>query len=223
MPKISLLPASDPKVLSWTDLVVGVVAGVTDRILLSQLRDLFGTGTNIFPVPTYPADANTNPAYGKLGDLLLTGDTNNLYQRTASGYPDVSLPTLHLAGTKVDDAALSPLTSWSSQKIDSFIRGAVAVVMDLAPNAARRVPFFSKVLLESLRVSFGPDSFQVRLLLADGTVITSASGTGAACIGQVSASITNLTAAQVALGYNVEFTNTGGSVLTALVRTIPVS
>lgn len=221
MPSISKLAAVVG--IAWTDLLVGVFGGATDKVSLQQLRDFFGMGTNIIFVPTYPVANQADPALGKNGDLILCNDTNRLYKKANDAFPPINQPTGVFEGTRVKDSVIATDTSWSSQQIDSYIRGAVAVVMDLAPNVARRVPFFSKVLLESLRVTFGPDSFQVRLLLPDGTLITTAAGTGAACIGQVSASITNLTAAQVALGYNVEFTNTGNAVLTAQLRTIPVS
>lgn len=221
MPAITSFNSLGP--LAYSDRLIGVFGGTTNGVSLQQFRDFFGVGTNIIFVPTYPATDQANPKYGKNGDVLLCTDTNRLYQKAANAFPPVAQPTGVLQGTKVDDDAISALTSWSSQKIDQYIRGAVAVVLDLTPNVARRLPFFSKVLLESLRVSFGPDSFQLRLLLADGTLITSATGTGAACIGAISFSINSLTLAQAAGGYNVEFTNTGASVNTALLRTIPTA
>ena len=196
--------------------------GATFRASLDDLRDFMGVGTNIVTAATYPASDQSNPVYGKNGDLLLALDTNALYRKTAGVFPPVNQPTALLQGTRVNDGVIAPDTSWSSRKIAEYIRSAVAVVLDLAPNVPKRVPFFSKVLLESLRVSFGIDAFTVRLLLADATVISTSSGTGAATIGQISASINNLTAAQVLGGYNVEFTNTSAAALTAQVRTIPI-
>lgn len=221
MPKISTYNFVGP--LAYSDRLVGVFNGSTNGVTLQQFRDFFGVGTNIITVPTYPVANQADPALGKNGDMILTLDTNQLYRKTADAFPPVGQPTAILQGTRVKDSVIAPDTSWSSQQIDSYIRGAVAVVMDLAPGVARRVPFFSKVLLESLRVSFGPDAFQVRLLLSDGTLITTANGAGAACIGQVSASITNLSAGQAAGGFNVEFTNTGNTPTTALMRTIPIA
>lgn len=195
--------------------------GATFRASLDDLRDFMGVGTNIVTAATYPASDQSNPVYGKNGDLLLALDTNALYRKTAGLFPPVNQPTALLQGTRVNDTVIASDTSWSSVRIDQYIRGAVAVVLDLAPGVAKRVPFFSKVLLESLRVSLGTDTFQVRLLLADGTVVTTQNGTGAATIGAVSVSIGNLNNTQVAAGYNVEFTNTSTVPLTALLRTIP--
>lgn len=195
--------------------------GATFRASLDDLRDFMGVGTNIVTAATYPASDQSNPVYGKNGDLLLALDTNALYRKAAGVFPPVGQPTAVLQGTRVKDSVIASDTSWSSAQIDQFIRGAVAVVLDLAPAVPKRVPFFSKVLLESLRVAAGQDSLQVRLLLLDGTVVITQNGGGAATIGAVSVAINNLTLAQATVGYTVEFTNTGNAALTALLRTIP--
>ena len=222
MPKITSYNYLGP--LAFSDRLIGVFGGVTNGVSLQQFRDFFGVGTNIIPVPFYPpADQQAMPEYGKNNDFILVQETNRLYQKKNNAFPPENQPTAVMQGTKVNDAVVSLETSWSSHKIDEYIRGAVAVAMDLVPGEVKRVPFFSKVLLESLRVSFGPDSFQVRLLLSDGQLITTQAGTGAATIGAVSVSINTLAPAVVAAGYNVEFTNTGNSPLTGVLRTIPTA
>jgi len=221
MPAISSFNYQGP--LAFSDRLIGVFGGATNGVSLQQFRDFFGVGTNWVMVASYPTTDQANPIYGKNGDVILCLDTNHFYRKAANAFPPVDQPSGKLQGTKVNDTVIAGDTSWSSQKIDQFIRGAVAVALDLAPNASRRVPFLTKVLLETLRVTFGTDSLTTRLLLADGTAVSTASGTGAACIGQMSVSINNLTAAQVAAGYNVEITNTSAGQLTALLRTIPLT
>ena len=200
---------------------MGVFGGKANAVSLEQLRDFFGVGTNIIPVDTYPVDDQASPLFGKNGDLILTRDTNRIYQKTANAFPPKNSPTAVLEGTKVDDTKMALDTSWSSRKIDEYIRGAVAVALDLAPAEVKRVPFFAKVLLESLRISLGPDTLQARLLLSNGNVVTTQNGTGAAVIGAVSLAIDTMTAAEAAAGYNVEFSNPNAAAITALLRTIP--
>jgi hypothetical protein len=217
MPKISALnPFVGP--FSFSDEFPVNNNGATVRGNLQQLRDFFGVGTNIIPVGTYPSSDQGNPLYGKNGDLILVLDTNNLYRKVNNAFPAVNAPTAVLQGTKVADNVISTTTSWSSFKIDQYIRGGVAASIAFRTgDTVKTLAFFSRILIESLTIVRGTNSFQLRLILPDGTV--AASGTS---IGAISVAIGALSNAQVANGYEIEITYTGSQAFTsALFKALP--
>jgi len=202
MPKISTYdPTNMP---SWGDRVLGVFGGATDTVTLETLRALFGTGTNFLPVPVYPTDPAA-PALGKDGDVLLVTSTGNLYRRAAGSYPPASAPFMNLQGTRVNDAALSPDTSWSSVKIQRMLASTRNAHLAFTAGALTKVlSWRTRFAIETFLVNRGTNEFSFRLIKSSGSQV----GTYATPA-DVNLAVAALSDADVLAGFDVEITYTG--------------